>query len=203
MIETQTLMCQKDGQTTQRHKTRESTTGDNDMTNRGTARKMSLHHERNPDAWGEEKTPLVRKILGRVNRPHHERHPNDHNTPRDRGICYTSKKKKDRRKDIQALHVLLDMQDREKSQRHPRRIIQSVAHEYMVEFWLRRDYLLDDNDPDPDPPYDADGEIIDYPSGRGGGKNAIVDWLFKYNQLYHERKAQNALTEGMNQTLQG
>ena len=32
MIERQTPMCQKDGQTTQRHRTRESTTGSDDMT---------------------------------------------------------------------------------------------------------------------------------------------------------------------------
>ena len=100
------------------------------MTNRGTARKMSLHHERNPDAWGEEK-PLVRKMLEKMGRPHHERHPNDHNIPRDRGVCYTLKKNKDRRKEMIELHALLDMLDREKAQKRPRRIIQSVAHEVL------------------------------------------------------------------------
>jgi hypothetical protein len=177
--------------------------GSEGMTNRGIARKMSLYNERNPDGWGEDSDkPLVKAMFRERNRPHHERHPNDHNIPKERGICRTLLPKKSMSKEKKALHVMLDMLDRKKAQKQPRRVIQSVAHEYMIEFWLRRDYLMS-NDPDPDPPCDDEGEMVHYPSGKGGGKKAIVEWLLKYNQLYHERKKQNALTNAMNQTLQG
>ena len=175
------------------------------MTNRGTARRISLYNERNPNAWGKDgESPLARAMRERINRPHKERHPNDDDIPKERGVCRTGKqKRKDRRRHMDTLHILLDKQDREKAQSHPRRIIQGVAHEYMIEFWLRRDFLLDEDDPDPDPPCDDEGEAIRYPSGRGGGKNAIVEWLFKYNRLYHERKKQNKVTESINQTMLG
>ena len=90
--------------------------------------------------------------------------------------------KKNRMKDMLGLHKVIDLQDKPRARKYSRKVIQSVAHEYMVEFWLRRDYLAGEYDPDPDPPWDDDGSAIDYPSGRGGGKDAIVDWLLKYNQ---------------------
>lgn len=171
------------------------------MTNRGTARKMSMYLDRHPDGWGEDSDKkIVRAIFKQMNRPHHERHPADHNIPRERGVCRTLLPKKSMSKEKKTLHTVLDMLDRERAQKHPRRVIQSVAHEYMIEFWARRDSLIDEDDLEREPPLDDEGEVIHYPSGRGGGKKAIVGWLLKYNHLYHERKKQNKLTEEINQS---
>ena len=130
--------------------------------------------------------------------PHTERHPNDLNIPRRRGICSTLLGKKDRSKDMKKLHEILDNQNATKAYKYTRKVIQGVAHEYMLEFWFRRDSFSDGDNTIP--PIDDEGQVIDYPSGRGGGKIAIVDWLMKYNTLYHERKQQNKLTRAINQT---
>lgn len=155
--------------------------------------------EREADGWGADSDkPIVRAMFERAALPHHVRHPDDLNIPRRRGICRTLLAKKDRSRDIKKLHGLVDKQDVTKAYKHSRKVIQSVAHDYMIEFWLRRDSLTDGDDTIP--PLDDEGQVIDYPSGRGGGKIAIVDWLMKYNALYHERKEQNKLTRSINQT---
>jgi len=110
-------------------------------------------------------------------------------------------KSNDRRKEKKELHTLLDMLDREKALRYPRKVIQSVAHEYMMEFWKRQQDNTDEFDPDPDPLLDDEGEIILYPNGGGGGKGAIVDWLLRYNNFFHDIRKENILTEAMRQSI--
>lgn len=144
---------------------------------------------------------MMRTAFERLNRPHKIRHPNDTNTPKEKGVCRTESKSKDRRKEKKELHTLLDVLDREKALRYPRKVIQSVAHEYMMEFWKRQQDNTDEFDPDPDPLLDDEGEIILYPNGGGGGKGAIVDWLLRYNNFFHDIRKENILTEAMRQSI--
>lgn len=172
------------------------------MTNRGTARRMSI-------TWIEKDGEEKPKVL-----PHRERHPNDilsfagwekenedyagllSDIEEDKpNALYKPKKKSLKLKREKRMLTHLENDNREKLAWCSRSDLQLLGMKWLGMF--RRKNEIES----PDMPIDNEGERIEYPAGRGRGKVGIAEWLCRYYSYYRTIQAEADAAREIEQSL--
>ena len=176
------------------------------MTNRGTARRTSIHTPKKDEKGNvvdEARDPTIEERIAM----HRDEHPNDVKSFEEAGEAptkaYTPYKSEPSESKTRVAKPKAEAQivehaskgDAERLSMHTGYDLKAVAIKWMNMFREALDIEA------PELPIDEQGDTIEYAKGAGRGKEAIIEWLIKYHSKYSDTHKQNVLNESINQTL--
>ena len=168
------------------------------MTNRGTARRTKIHTPKKDDDGKDIPEEVTQPVLD-AKAIHRAAHPNDlisfGEEPISKGPRENLSPKPFLGKHKSKMYEYITVSNKEALLKSSRKELLLVAHERLDV--LRKAAEIDA----PHLPIDEHGEAINYPNAYGTGKEAIVNWLIKYEDRYQEMNERLILDEDIKQSL--